>query len=78
MFKLNILFGEDAVKALEYDGIDGVIKAYNEDNITWELVSKEFKTRDEMNAYISGLNDCLGWGDFGCINDIEVERLKEV
>lgn len=78
MFKLNILFGEDAVKALGYDGIDGVIKAYNEDNITWGLVSKEFKTRDEMNAYIDGLNDCLGWGDYGCIDDAEVKLLKEV
>lgn len=55
-YKIEILFGHDAVKAWE----DGMSKKKAAEEFG-ELVTKEFNSDEARDAYIQGLNDAYGW-----------------
>ena len=41
------------------------------------LGTREFETDAEINAYIKGINDSLGWEDVMCLDSKEVKKLAK-
>ena len=66
-FKVNVLFGSDAVSRFFGDEpvTDGM------------LVKREFNTEDELKAYCKGLQDGDGWCDYTTLSDSEYRRVKK-
>lgn len=65
MIRITMIFGEDAVKKYDESG-ELPSEEWLMDN-GGVVDEKEFKTLEEYNAYIAGLNDGDGWNDYQII-----------
>lgn len=82
-YKVKVLFGEDAVRIYEEEGMAALRKAIEEEYLSYNLIVREFKFKEAAKAYIQGMYDMLGWGEYIILDnhtrtaDIECECLVE-
>ncbi|MCQ2232475.1 MAG: hypothetical protein MJZ30_11570 [Paludibacteraceae bacterium] len=67
--KVTIVFGEDAANLQhekEYKTVRGLKKCMEANNVYGRVVTREFDTLAEKEAYLQGVKDMDGWLDW-CI-----------
>lgn len=65
------LFGEDAVEEYNENGIDGVVKRYEADTLTYSM----FKFQNGVTHPAELLYEFSGWGDYMLISEEEFNKL---
>ena len=69
-----VVFGDFAVNKAAEGNWSGLARLFNDDPNT--IGKREFKTEDERNAYIKGLDDAIGWMDCWPLSKEELEKLS--
>ncbi|HTB32668.1 MAG TPA: hypothetical protein VK808_11610 [Bacteroidia bacterium] len=75
-FKIRVAFGSDLTKAIEefsveHEGLSDaeVIDHEDFDCTEGEVIEREFITKEALDAYVQGLNDCFEWRDYSILTD---------
>lgn len=71
--KIYIAFGEQICQYIDEQDWEAVKYLYDKGTI----VCKEFNTTEEAEAYMEGVSDCLGWGDYYFINNDILKKLSK-
>lgn len=66
--KLSVLFGLDACKSFDNGEITEEVKN--------NLITRTFETEGEKKAYIRGLVDNIGWGDYSIMYTEDVNKIN--
>jgi hypothetical protein len=74
-FEVTVLFGSEAVMKYNETGVIPSDDWINEHGGLADV--KSFKTQEELNAYIEGLNDFDGWSEYLVLDDFMKNLLKE-
>lgn len=71
--KLFLLFGEDACRAYDYDGVDELETEIEENNISYSIMEVNADT-----TIADVLQEYSGWGDYSFISEEDFNRISNL
>lgn len=70
-FEVNILFGEDFILKLNQKEI------FEKEDFDMNCLQKfSFESKEELNAFLKGIDVAVGWNEYKILNEKEISYLK--